>query len=170
MQDFQSLLNEADILIEDWSKDSTEAIKYDYEKLKQENPKLIHYSLSAFGHHGPMKNKTGSDLVIQAMSGYLRTLGDVGEEPVRVGADVVSTCTAAMSFIAILGALYHLIQTGEGQKVSASMLGTMMALKTLQWSGFSNPDSWDGNFCKNEMEGSCCCTSFIVARTNTTKR
>lgn len=153
-RDFQSLLNQADILIEDWSKDSAEAIKYDYEKLKQENPKLIHYSLSAFGHHGPMKNKTGSDLVIQAMSGYLRTLGDVGEEPVRVGADVVSTCTAAMSLIAILGALYHLIQTGEGQKVSASMLGTMMALKTLQWSGFSNPDSWDGNFCKNETDGS----------------
>ena len=78
----------------------------------------------------------------------------MGEKPIRVGADVVSTCTAAMSLIAILAALYHRIQTGEGQKVSASMLGTMMTLKTLQWSGFSDPDSWDGNFCKNETDGS----------------
>lgn len=153
-KDFESLLSQTDMLIEDWSKDSIEAIKYDYEKIKLNNSDIIHYSLSSFGHYGPMKNKPGSDLVIQAMSGYLRTLGDVGEKPIRVGADVVSTCTAAMSLIAILAALYHRIQTGEGQKVSASMLGTMMTLKTLQWSGFSDPDSWDGNFCKNETDGS----------------
>ena len=72
-----------------------------------------------------MKNRPGSDLTIQAMSGYLRTMGDVGEEPVRVGADVVSTCTAAMSFIAILSALYSRIQTGKGQQIKSSMLGTM---------------------------------------------
>ena len=153
-KDFESLLSQTDILIEDWAKDSFEAKKYDYKKIKLENSNIIHYSLSAFGHFGPMKNKPGSDLVIQAMSGYLRTLGNVGEDPVRVGADVVSTCTAAMSLIAILAALYHRIQTGNGQKVSASMLGTMMTLKTLQWSGFSDPDSWDGNFCKNETDGS----------------
>ena len=140
--------------MEEWTNNSPESKIYDYDALKAKNPALIHFSLSAFGHRGPMKNKPGSDLTIQAMSGYLRTMGDVGEEPIRVGADVVSTCTAAMSFIAMLSALYHRIQTGQGQKVNSSMLGTMMAIKTLQWSGFSDPDSWEGNFCKNETDGS----------------
>ena len=151
---FESLLEDADILIEEWTSESPESTIYAYDTLKSNNPSLIHYSLSAFGHCGPMKNRPGSDLTIQAMSGYLRTMGDVGEEPVRVGADVVSTCTAAMSFIAILSALYSRIQTGKGQQIKSSMLGTMMAIKTLQWSGFSDPDSCEGNFCKNETDGS----------------
>ena len=153
-KEIQSYLEDTDILIEEFTDDSSESELFNYENLKSNNPSLIHYSLSAFGHKGPLKNQPGSDLTIQAMCGYLRTLGDVGEEPIRVGADVVSTCTSAMSLIALLSALYHQIQTGEGQKINGSMLGTMMALKTLQWSGFSDPDSWEGNFCKNETDGS----------------
>ena len=152
--EFESLIKDADILIEEWANESPESKIYDYDALKTNNPSLIHYSLSAFGHRGPMKNRPGSDLTIQAMSGYLRTMGDVGEEPVRVGADVVSTCTAAMGLIGILSALYSRIQNGKGQQIKSSMLGTMMAIKTLQWSGFSDPDSWEGNFCKNETDGS----------------
>ena len=152
--EFESLIKDADILIEEWANESPESKIYDYDALKTNNPSLIHYSLSAFGHRGPMKNRPGSDLTIQAMSGYLRTMGDVGEEPVRVGADVVSTCTAAMGLIGILSALYSRIQNGKGQQINSSMLGTMMAIKTLQWSGFSDPDSWEGNFCKNETDGS----------------
>ena len=153
-REFENQLSNADVLIEEWAPDSNESKRYDYSILEESNPSLIHLSLSAFGHRGPMRNLPGSDLTIQAMCGYLRTLGDVGEEPIRVGADVVSTCTAAMSLIALLSALYHQIQTGKGQKINSSMLGTMMAIKTLQWSGFSDPDSWEGNFCKNETDGS----------------
>ncbi len=153
-KEFENQLSNADVLIEEWAPDSDESKRYDYSILEESNPSLIHLSLSAFGHRGPMRNLPGSDLTIQAMCGYLRTLGDVGEEPIRVGADVVSTCTAAMSLIALLSALYHQIQTGKGQKINSSMLGTMMAIKTLQWSGFSDPDSWEGNFCKNETDGS----------------
>ena len=153
-KEFENQLSNADVLIEEWAPDSDESKRYDYSILEENNPSLIHLSLSAFGHRGPMRNLPGSDLTIQAMCGYLRTLGDVGEEPIRVGADVVSTCTAAMSLIALLSALYHQIQTGKGQKINSSMLGTMMAIKTLQWSGFSDPDSWEGNFCKNETDGS----------------
>lgn len=154
IKEFENQLSNTDILIEEWAPDSDESKRYDYSILKESNPSLIHLSLSAFGHRGPMRNQPGSDLTIQAMCGYLRTLGDVGEKPIRVGADVVSTCTAAMSLIALLSALYHQIQTGKGQKINSSMLGTMMAIKTLQWSGFSDPDSWEGNFCKNETDGS----------------
>lgn len=154
IKEFESQLSNTDILIEEWAPDSNESKRYDYSILKESNPSLIHLSLSAFGHRGPMRNQPGSDLTIQAMCGYLRTLGDVGEKPIRVGADVVSTCTAAMSLIALLSALYHQIQTGKGQKINSSMLGTMMAIKTLQWSGFTDPDSWEGNFCKNETDGS----------------
>ena len=153
-KEFENQLSNADVLIEEWAPDSDESKHYDYSILEESNPSLIHLSLSAFGHRGPMRNLPGSDLTIQAMCGYLRTLGDVGEEPIRVGADVVSTCTAAMSLIALLSALYHQIQTGKGQKINSSMLETMMAIKTLQWSGFSDPDSWEGNFCKNETDGS----------------
>ena len=153
-KEFENQLSNADVLIEEWAPDSDESKRYDYSILEESNPSLIHLSLSAFGHRGPMRNLPGSDLTIQAMCGYLRTLGDIGEEPIRVGADVVSTCTAAMSLIALLSALYHQIQTGKGQKINSSMLGTMMAIKTLQWSGFSDPDSWEGNFCKNETDGS----------------
>tara|TARA_B100001750_G_scaffold66980_1_gene53207 strand:+ start:1196 stop:3520 length:2325 start_codon:yes stop_codon:yes gene_type:complete len=149
----REMIGKADVLIEDWGVDEAEKKELGYEQLSLDNPGLIYLALSAFGEKGPLRNRPGSELITQAFTGYLRTLGEVNEDPVRAGADVASTVTAGMAFISLLASLYHRLQTGEGQRVSTSQLGSLMAIKTLQWSGMTNPDDWEGNFCKNETVG-----------------
>jgi formyl-CoA transferase len=117
-----------------------------YKLLSQIKPKLIYCSVSAFGDEGPMKDAPGSELTVQAMSDYLNSLGVHGQSPVRVGSDIASMNTGIVAAQAIAAALFHLARRGEGQKVSISMLGTLLHMRGLLWTCLSNPDEWYGLF------------------------
>jgi crotonobetainyl-CoA:carnitine CoA-transferase CaiB-like acyl-CoA transferase len=87
------------------------------------------------------------------MTGYLRLLGNLGEPPVRVGADIVATCSGAIAFTGILSALYFREKTGRGQRVATSLLGAMMFLRSHEWAAMTNPDEWLGDsYCTNETD------------------
>ena len=151
--EFQSIAKDAAVVLEDWGVGVAENRKLSYEILAQDNPGLVYLALTPFGEKGPMRNLQGSELVIQAMTGYLRLLGKLGDPPVRAGADIVTTCTGAMAFVGVLGALYHRQRTGQGQRVATSMLGSMMCIRTHQWAARTNPDEWLGDsYCRNEED------------------
>lgn len=151
--EFQSIVKEAAIVLEDWGVGVAEDRHLSYEALAKDNPGLVYLALTPFGEKGPMRHLPGSELVIQAMTGYLRILGKLGDPPVRAGADIVATCTGAMAFVGVLGALYHRQRTGLGQRVSTSMLGSMMCIRTHQWAARTNPDEWLGDsYCRNEED------------------
>ncbi|MBM3515063.1 MAG: hypothetical protein FJX59_15325 [Alphaproteobacteria bacterium] len=140
---------DAAIVISDWSG----AEHPDHAAVMAANPKLVWLSLSPFGEAGPMAAMPGRELQVQAITGYTRTLGIYGAEAERVGADIAGCCTAAMGMLGALAALYHAIETGAGQRVAVSQLGTLMSLRTLQWAALSDPDEWLGNsYCTNETD------------------
>ncbi|MEE8307377.1 MAG: CoA transferase, partial [Gammaproteobacteria bacterium] len=152
--DLRVLAGEAAVLLEDWGPGVAARRNLDYQTLAKDIPGLVFLSLTPFGENGPLRDQPGSELVIQAMTGYLRALGTLGDAPVRVGADIVAACSGAMAFVSVLAALYHRENTGAGQRVAVSELGTMMAIRTHQWAGMTNPDEWLGNsYCTNETDG-----------------
>ena len=152
-QELLKLGAHADVLLEDWGPDVAEQRHLGYELLAGANPRLVYLALSPFGEKGPLRNHPGSELVIQSMTGYLRLLGQLGEPPVRVGADIVGTCTGSVAFIGVLAALYHRERSGRGQRVATSLLGAMMSLRSQQWAALSNPDEWLGDsYCTNETD------------------
>ncbi|SVD73257.1 uncharacterized protein METZ01_LOCUS426111, partial [marine metagenome] len=135
----------------DWGPNVAENRNLGYEQLSMENPGLINLSLSPFGEKGPLRHQPASELTIQAMTGYLRVLGKLGDPPIRVGADIVGTCTGAMAFVGVLAAVYHRERTGKGQRLSCSLLGSMMSIRSHQWAALSKPDEWKGDsYCTNE--------------------
>ena len=151
--EFQSIAKDAAVVLEDWGVGVAEDRQLSYEVLSRDNPGLVYLALTPFGEKGPMRHLPGSELVIQAMTGYLRILGKLDDPPVRAGADIVSTCTGAMAFVGVLGALYHRQRTGVGQRVATSMLGSMMCIRTHQWAARTNPDGWLGDsYCSNEED------------------
>ena len=151
--ELKSLISGAAIFLEDWTPGLAKARGLDYDTLAEENPGLVYHALTPFGESGPMRNMPGSELVIQAMTGYLRLLGTLGEPPVRVGSDIVATCSGSVAFIGVLAALYHREKTGEGQRVATSLLGAMMSLRTNQWAALTDPDEWLGDsYCTNETD------------------
>ena len=139
----------AAVVITDW----TGAEHPDAAAIMAANPSLVWLSISPFGEQGPMAAMPGRELQIQAMTGYVRTLGIYGQDAERVGADIAGCCTAAMGLLGALAALYHALETGHGQRVAVSQLGTLMSLRTLQWAALSDPDDWLGNsYCTNETD------------------
>jgi len=152
--ELKALLTDAAVLLEDWGPGVAAQRQLDYETLATQNPGLVHLALSGFGERGPLRDHPSSELTIQAMTGYLRTLGNLGEAPVRVGADLVAACTGAMAFVGVLAALLDRETTGQGQRVAISELGAIMSIRTQQWAAMTNPDEWLGNsYCTNETDG-----------------
>ena len=156
-RELRELSKDADVLLEDWGPDVAGRRNLDYETLARENPGLVYLALSAFGEKGPLRNHPGSELVIQSMTGYLRLLGKLDDPPVRVGADIVGTCTGSVAFIGVLAALYHRGKIRASQRVATSLLGAMMSLRSQQWAALSNPDEWLGDsYCTNETDSPHC--------------
>ena len=151
---YHALVRTADILIEDWGPGIAEERGLDYADLSAAHPELLYCALSAYGEKGPLRDWPGSELVFQAWSEYWKNLGSVGEAPQRVGADIVGLGTGVMAFLGILAGLYRRIRTGQGQRMSLSMLSTMMFLRTAQWAAVTSPDGWDGDtYCNNQVSG-----------------
>ena len=151
--ELKNLLSDADIFLEDWGPGVAEDYGCGYDELTKKNPKLVFLALSAYGEKGPFRDRPTSELVIQGMTGYLRLLGNLDEPPVRVGADIVATCSGPIALTGILAALYFREKTGRGQRVATSLLGAMMFLRSHEWAAMTNPDEWLGDsYCTNETD------------------
>jgi crotonobetainyl-CoA:carnitine CoA-transferase CaiB-like acyl-CoA transferase len=145
------LLSDADLVISDES-----GVLASFDEVlaatAEARPELIQLQLSHFGDHGPLVGQSATELTIQAMTGYLTDLGMPGSEPVRVGADITGTCSAALSFLGTLAALYERGQSGRGQVVATSLLGSMMCMRTLRWANHDRPDEWKGGDCSSKTD------------------
>lgn len=143
----QRLARRADIVLYDGSPKQARALGLDYATLAAQNPQLIYGLLTPFGEHGPWANRTASELVVQAASGYPRYLGVAGQEPVRLGLDAASTVGGTFLLQGLLAALFSRQRSGCGQYVAVSQLGALYALKTIQIAAQYNPDTWEGYHC-----------------------
>ncbi|MEX0758632.1 MAG: CoA transferase, partial [Tistlia sp.] len=86
-QVLRRLLKDADVLVENYRRQTLPKLGFDYESLRAENPGLIYCAISGFGRTGPYKDRGGFDLVTQAMSGIMSITGTrKGEPPVKCGA------------------------------------------------------------------------------------
>jgi crotonobetainyl-CoA:carnitine CoA-transferase CaiB-like acyl-CoA transferase len=116
------LLKNADVLIENFRKETLDRLGFGYETLKQENPGLIYCSLSGFGRTGPYADQGGFDLIAQGMSGLMSITGEgPGRQPVKVGAPVTDITAGILAAMGILAAYIHRLKTGEGQQVDTSL-------------------------------------------------
>jgi len=138
------LISQADVVIADQLNDWQGSIAY--ERVAEINPRIVLCSISAFGDEGPLKEMPGSELTVQAMSDYMNSLGTLGGSSVRVGADIANMNTGIFASQAIAGALFYRARTGVGQRVSVSMLGSLLHMRGLLWTCLSNPDDWYGLF------------------------
>ena len=151
------LVPRADALIADLTPDEAEEVGLDYAALQDLNPQLVYCAVSAFGDKGPLRNLPGAELVIQAMADYTNSLGRIGEPPVRLGTDVASLSTGVFVSQAVTAGLFHRLRTGQGQRVSVSMLGTLLHMRGIMWTSMTDPDDWYGfhldNYTKPPDEG-----------------
>lgn len=116
------LVAKADVLIENYRRDTMERLGLGYETLKAINPGLIYCEISGFGRTGPFADQGGFDLVAQGMSGLMSITGEgPGRAPVKVGAPVTDITAGILAAMGVCAAYAHKLKTGEGQRVDTSL-------------------------------------------------
>ena len=123
------LLEEADVLVENYKPGSMEKWGLGYEEvLKERFPKLVHCRISGFGADGPYGGFPGYDGIIQAMVGHFSINGAPEAGPVRLGIPMVDIGTGLYSCNAILMALLERGRSGHGQYIDMTLYDCGLAL------------------------------------------
>jgi crotonobetainyl-CoA:carnitine CoA-transferase CaiB-like acyl-CoA transferase len=134
------LARRAHVVVENFKTGSLAKYGLDYQSLSAENPALIYCSLTGFGHSGPYKDKAGYDYLIQGMAGLMSITGQPddapGAEPMKVGVAVSDLLTGLYTTIAILAAIVHQGQTGEGQEIDMALFDCQTAALANQASNY----------------------------------
>ena len=125
------LVEQSDILLENFKVGGLAKYGLDYETLRQINPKLIYCSITGFGQTGPYRQRAGYDFLIQGMGGLMSVTGEPDQEPgggpMKVGVAIVDIFTGMYASTAVLAALAHRERTGEGQYIDLALLDVQVA-------------------------------------------
>ena len=124
---FCRLVEQADVLVENFRPGSMARLDLSANRLQQLNPRLIYASLSGFGHVGLETERAAYDIVIQALSGLMSITGESADHPVRVGTSISDILTGIFGAVSVVSALRHRDQTGHGTIVDLAMLDCAVA-------------------------------------------
>ena len=115
------LARDADVLLETCRPGFLDGLELGYDALSRLNPGLVYVSITAFGQTGPYRDYAASDLVGFAMGGYMYVTGWPHTPPTRLWGSQAYHATSNRAYIATLIAVYHRMNTGEGQYIDVSM-------------------------------------------------
>jgi crotonobetainyl-CoA:carnitine CoA-transferase CaiB-like acyl-CoA transferase len=124
------LLERADVLMENFRPGTMERLGLGYEQVKAIRPDIIYASATGFGSSGPMVERPGQDLLVQAYSGLIAATGHLHERPVPIGFAAADQHGGALLAMGILGAYIKKLRTGRGTRVEASLLNAGLDLQT----------------------------------------
>lgn len=124
----KKLVGQADVFVENFRPGAMQKLGLDYESLAKINPGLVYCSVSGFGQNGPYRDRGGFDLIAQGMSGIMSFTGQVGTNtPTAAGVPLSDLNAGLFAAVAVLSALRHKAETGEGQHVETSLLESALA-------------------------------------------
>lgn len=119
---FLSLVEDADVVAENYSPGVMDRLGIGYDVLRQRNPQIVLASGSGYGQDGGYRNLMAMDLTVQAMSGVMSVTGYPDGPPTKAGAALCDFFGGVHLYGAIVTALYRRTQTGEGGRVDVAML------------------------------------------------
>ena len=125
------MLEDADVLLENFRGGTLEKLGLGYEVLSGANPALIYCAISGYGRSGPYAEKGGFDLIAQGFSGLMSVTGEAGGPPVKNGNAVSDMNAGLLAALGITAAYVHQQKTGQGQIVDTSLMDA--ALQQTAW-------------------------------------
>jgi crotonobetainyl-CoA:carnitine CoA-transferase CaiB-like acyl-CoA transferase len=126
------MVEQADVVVENFRPDVKRRLGVDYEALSAVNPRIVYASISGFGQDGPYAMRPGFDQIAQGMGGLMSITGEPGRGPMRVGIPIADLTAGLYCSIGILVALLEREQSGRGQWVRTSLLQAQIAMLDFQ--------------------------------------
>jgi crotonobetainyl-CoA:carnitine CoA-transferase CaiB-like acyl-CoA transferase len=132
----QELARRADIIVENFRPGGLERFGLDYPTVAGGNAGVIYASISGFGSAPEGAVLPGYDLIVQAISGLMSLTGAPGAEPFRAGISVFDVMAGLHATIGVLAALQARQESGRGQHVEVSLLGSALSGMVNQSSAY----------------------------------
>ncbi|HKT84750.1 MAG TPA: CoA transferase [Novosphingobium sp.] len=124
----RSLAAGADVFVENYKVGDLARRGLDYAAIQAINPGIIYGSITGFGQTGPYRARAGLDPVAQAMTGFMSLNGEADGPPLRATVNVMDFATGSLAALAIVTALYHRRDTGEGQHIDLSLVDSGLSM------------------------------------------
>jgi crotonobetainyl-CoA:carnitine CoA-transferase CaiB-like acyl-CoA transferase len=125
---FFSLLDRADIVIENLRVGAVEKLGIDYARCHARNARIVYASISGFGQDGPYRDRAALDLVVQAESGMISVTGPAEGEGVRCGISIADITAGMIAAFSVMTAVHAREASGRGQHIDVSMLEGQMSI------------------------------------------
>lgn len=123
------LLEDADVLVENFLDGVMESFGLGYEHLAARFPRLVYASGKGYGSNSRYAKLGSMDNTIQASSGFISVTG-FPDQPVKTSATFIDMGTGSHLVSGILAALIHRGKTGRGQHVEVAMLDVAISALT----------------------------------------
>lgn len=131
------LVQDYDIIVEQFRPGVMDRLGIGYEKLKEINPKVIFCSITGYGQTGPLRDRAGHDINYLSLAGVASYSFRKSQAPVPSGIQVADLAGGAFpAVVGILAAVYHRETTGEGQSIDLSITDAVFALNAMYGSGY----------------------------------
>ena len=119
---FLRLVRGADVVLESFRPGVMDRLGVGYERLRQENPRLVYCAITGYGQDGPYAQRAGHDMNYLALTGLLGLTGEPDGPPIQAAGQIADLGGGAlMAAFGILAALSERERSGEGQLVDVSM-------------------------------------------------
>ena len=131
------LIEQADVLIENYAPRVLESVGLDWQAVHELNPSLVMLRMPAFGLTGPRRDMVGYAQTVEQFSGLCWRTGYPGGDPTNPSGPA-DPMGAANSFFALSSALLQARRTGRGMLVEAVLAEaalTMACEQVIAWTG-----------------------------------
>jgi alpha-methylacyl-CoA racemase len=143
-----ALVREYDVVLESFRPGVLDRLGVGYERMREENPRIVYCAISGYGQDGPKRDASGHDMNYLGLIGLLGLTGERGGEPVQAAGQIADLGGGAlMAAFGILAALRERdggggqAGSGEGQLVDVSMAdGALSWLAMVAASYFAGED------------------------------
>jgi crotonobetainyl-CoA:carnitine CoA-transferase CaiB-like acyl-CoA transferase len=122
------LVEQADVVMDNLRPGTVDRMGLGYPALRSINPDVISASSPAWGDEGPMRDVPGLDMQVQMLSGFASMNGEEGGRPELLRYPQLDFNASCFFVSGILLALIGRQRFGEGQRVTASHLGSNVML------------------------------------------
>lgn len=127
---FWSLVDTADVVVQNFRKGVAEKLGIGYEQVKARRPDIIYGSLNTYGQVGPFAGRAGHEQIAQAATGMQDRYRRPDGMPETQKYAVNDYGTGYMGAFGVAMALLHRRKTGEGQHINAALAYTATVLQS----------------------------------------
>jgi crotonobetainyl-CoA:carnitine CoA-transferase CaiB-like acyl-CoA transferase len=130
-----ALLREADVAVVSFRPGVGERLGVGYEQVRSINPRCVYVAITGYGERGSLAGLKGYEALVSAKSGRMAAFERIAvrDGPMYPAVPCASFAGAMFAVQGALAALRQRRETGQGQKVTVSLLASLMPYDMALW-------------------------------------